>query len=101
MILDVGLHGVTIWHENNVTNIRGKDVYNTCVDIYYRVVRPKEIVNGKIIYEQIYDLYIDVTGISRAYIDCLLHFGLKVHEITYKKIDDILPKCISFNPRIN
>ena len=93
MIIDTYRDGVYLWTDSNVTSIKGegKNVYEICKDIYSRVVQPRETVSGKIVYDQLYELYIDISGVGIAYKDCLTHMGLVVHEIRHKNIDVILP----------
>ena len=93
MIIDTYRDGVYLWTDSNVTSIKGegKSVPEICKDIYSRVVQPRETVSGKIVYDQLYELYIDVSGFGMTYKDCLTHMGLVVHEIRHKNIDVILP----------
>lgn len=96
MIIDTYRDGVYLWTDSNVTSIKGGNVYEICKDIYSRVVQPRETVSGKIIYDQLYELYIDISGAGTAYKDCLTHMGLVVHDIRPKNIDVILPvRCHS------
>ena len=91
MIIDPYRDGVQIFTDSNITSIKWKNVYEICADIYSRVVVPREDVSGRIIYDQIYELYMDVGGIGIAYKDCLTDMGLTVHGTRYRKIDVILP----------
>lgn len=93
MIIDTYRDGVCIWTDSNVTSINGKgrSIQEICKDIYSRVVQPRETVGGKIVYDQLYELYIDISGEGVLYKDCLTHMGLIVHDIRPKNIDVILP----------
>lgn len=93
MIIDAYIDGVYLWTDSNVTSINGKgrDIYEICRDIYSRVIQPRETVSGKIVYDQLYELYIDISGEGMRYKDCLTHMGLVVHDIRPKNIDVILP----------
>lgn len=93
MIIDTYRDGVYLWTDSNVTSIKGegKNVYEICKDIYSRIVQPRETITGKIVHDQLYELYIDISGIGMAYKDCLTYMGLVVHEIRPKNIDVILP----------
>lgn len=91
MIIDAHRDGVYLWTDSNVTSIKGRNVLEVCKDIYSRVVQPRETVSGKTIYDQLYELYIDISGAGMAYKDCLTHMGLVVHDIRPKNIDIILP----------
>lgn len=92
MIIETFTDGVRLWVNNNVTSISGDNVDKICRDIYSRVMQPKVNDEGKLIYEQIYELYVDVIGIGLAYKDCLTHMGLEVHDITKANVDKVLPK---------
>ena len=50
-------------------------------------------VNGNIIYEQVYDIYMSVNfnTIAKEIFDILIQLGLKVHEIMPRRLDDMLP----------
>lgn len=90
MIIDPYPRGVYIWTDSNVTSIKG-NVFDICKEIYSRVVQPRQTVGGRVIYDQIYDLHIDITGIGREYGDCLTDMGLEIHEIRHREIDTVLP----------
>lgn len=93
MIIDTYRDGVYLWTDSNVTSIKGKgkSISEICRDIYSRVVQPRETVNGKIVYDQLYELYIDISGYGMDYKNYLMNMGLVVHEIRPKNIDIILP----------
>lgn len=91
MIIDAHRDGVYLWTDSNVTSIKGRNVLEVCKDIYSRVVQPRETVDGKVIYDQLYELHIDVSGIGMQYKKYLTHLGLVVHDIRPKNIDIILP----------
>ena len=91
MIIDAHRDGVYLWTDSNVTSIKGRDMLEVCKDIYSRVIQPRETVDGKVIYDQLYELYIDVSGIGMQYKKYLTHLGLVVHDIRPRNIDAILP----------
>lgn len=92
MIIDPYKDGVYIWTDSNVTSIKGKHIPDICEEIYSRVVQPRiSGHSGYIIYDQIYELYIDIGGVGIDYKDILTRMGLKVSDIRYRKINDILP----------
>ena len=91
MIIDAYKDGAYLWTDSNVTFIKGNGVLNICKDIYSRVVQPREMVGNRIVYDQLYELYIDIFGIGIAFKDCLVDMGLVVHDIRPKNVDVVLP----------
>lgn len=96
MIIDPYDKGVYIWTDSNVTSIKG-NIISVCEEIYTRVVQPRETEIGNFVYDQIYELYIDIGGIGRSYKDYLTEMGLSIHELRYRNVDTVLPircKCV-------
>lgn len=91
MIIDPCRNAVYLWTDSNVTSIKGRDIPDICKEIYSRVVQPRFNIRGEKIYDQMYELYIDVGGVGAAYKDCLIDMGLKVNDIRYRNVDSILP----------
>lgn len=91
MIIDTYRDGVYLWTDSIVTSIKGDYIPDVCKEIYSRVVQPREDIRGELVYDQLYELYIDISGYGKAYKDCLTHMGLVIHDIRYKPIDTILP----------
>lgn len=91
MIIDPYNEGCNVWHGDKVFTIKGEPV-SVCSQLYQRVVTPKETVRGRLKYEQLYDLQVDVGGmVGHTYFDILTDMGLNVKEIRGTRIDDILP----------
>jgi hypothetical protein len=90
MIIDPYNDGCNVWHGDIVFTIKGEPVH-VCEQLYRRIVTPKETPSGRINYEQIYDLQVDIGGIGRIYSDILIDMGLSVKEIRGARVDDILP----------
>lgn len=91
MILDCYRDGVTIFTDSNVTSIKGTNIKDICNEIYKRVVVARVTPLEELKYDQIYELYVDVSGIGVAYKDVLINMGLKIGDIRYREIDRILP----------
>ena len=68
MIIDPCSYGVYIWTDSNVTSIKG-NVFDKCKEIYSRIVQPRQTIGGRVVYDQIYDLHADITGVGREYRD--------------------------------
>lgn len=96
IIIDPYRDGVYIYINGNVTSIKG-NLLNVCEEIYSRVVKPYQIMNGKIIYKQMYEVCVNTYGIGVEYKDYLVHMGLKVYEIKYKDVDLVLPIRCDYN----
>lgn len=96
IIIDPYRDGVYVYINGNVTSIKG-NLLNVCEEIYSMVVRPQQLINGKIIYEQIYVVCVNTNGIGIEYKDYLVHMGLKVHEIKHKNVDELLPIRCDYN----
>lgn len=92
MIIDTGLEDAYLWTDDFVTSIKGDNIGSICKEIYTRVVQPQKTIDGKVIYVQLYNLYVDISGCGRVYKDCLTNMGLLVHDINYKSINTVLPK---------
>lgn len=90
IIIEPYRDGVYIYINNYVTSIKG-NLLDVCKEIYLRVVRPQQTVNEKMLYEQVYEVYVNTDGIGIEYKDYLVHMGLKVHEIKYKNVNLVLP----------
>lgn len=91
MIIDPYKNGVQIFTDSNITSIKGGNVIGICQEIYKRVTIPREDISGRIVYDQIYELHMDIGGIGIAYKDCLENMGLKISDMRYKNVDAILP----------
>lgn len=92
MIIDPQRNGVYIWTDSNVTSIKGDNIPDICKEIYSRVVQPrKHSVTGEILYDQIYELYIDIGGVGVMYKDILTDMGLIIHDIRYRNVNIVLP----------
>lgn len=91
MIIDPYVDGVQIFTDSNITAIKGKDPAAVCEDIYRRVVLPRQDICGNILYDQLYELYIDVGGVGITYKHILTDMGLKVSDLRYRKPDAVLP----------
>ncbi len=96
IIIDPYRDGVYVYINDNVTSIKG-NLLNVCEEIYSRIVRPQQLINGKIIYEQIYEVYVNTNGIGIQYKDYLVNMGLKVYEIKYKNVNVVLPTRCDYN----
>lgn len=97
MIIDSYNKGVYIWTDSNVTSIKG-NITSVCKEIYARVVQPRETKMGNFVYDQIYELYIDIGGIGIDYKHCLTEMGLSVHELRYRNVDTVLPIRCNYVP---
>lgn len=98
MIIDPYDKGVYIYTDSNVTSIKGSNIISICEEIYTRVVQPRETKKGNFVYDQIYELYIDIGGIGRGYKDCLTEMGLSIHELRYRNVDTVLPIRFKYVP---
>lgn len=97
MIIDPYDKGVYIYTDSNVTSIKG-NIISVCEEIYSRVVQPRETKMGNFVYDQIYELYIDIGGIGIGYKDRLTEMGLSVHELRYRNVDTVFPIRCKYVP---
>lgn len=80
----------TIWIGDCVTSVKG-EISTVCRDIADRVLLKRKNEKGYIV-TQTKSIGVDINGVGRMWVDYLISFGLEVHEIKYKRLDNILPK---------
>lgn len=97
MILDADRNGIAIWLHEHVTRINGMPV-DVCNELYRRIVVPRETNSGDIVYDQIYEIGIDIGGDGIIYKRILNDMGIKTYDIRCKNVDIILPTRMDVIP---